>query len=115
VVLDADEWEHLPAEVYIPVHGLAPGSGDALVELCEMTDVRVALLVYSSVDLLLTCWGEHQSAMRLPVGRLPGLRRRLGFHAVLLDVSPLRRSQHDGERGTQAGSPGTCPAHRADA
>jgi hypothetical protein len=88
VVLDVDEWEHLPAEVYIPVHGLAAGSGDALVELRQMIDVRVALLVYSTVDLLFTCWGEHQSAMRVPAERLSVLQRRLGFHAVLLDVSP---------------------------
>jgi hypothetical protein len=88
VVLDVDEWEHLPAEVYIPVHDVVAGSGDALVELRKMVDARIALLVYSTLDLLFTCWGEQQSAMLVPAERLSTLQRKLGFHAVLLDVSP---------------------------
>jgi hypothetical protein len=62
--------------------------GEALVELREMVDRRTALLVYSTMDRLLAGWGEHQSAMKVPAKNLPGLRRRLRFHALLLDVDP---------------------------
>ncbi|HEX5402339.1 MAG TPA: SAV_915 family protein [Pseudonocardiaceae bacterium] len=86
-MLDVDEWEHLPVEVYVPVLGVADG-GEALVELREMIDRRTALLVYSTMDRLLAGWGEHQSAMRVPARNLPALRRRLRFHALLLDVDP---------------------------
>jgi hypothetical protein len=57
-VLDVDDWEHLPLEVLIPVHSVVPGTGEALVELREMTDRRTALLVYSTVDRLIAGWGE---------------------------------------------------------
>jgi len=86
-VLDADEWQHLPPEVYIPVRRLATADDEAMVELYEMTDARVALLAYSTLDHLAAAFGTVQSAMKLPAGDLPRLRRRLLFHAVLLDVS----------------------------
>jgi hypothetical protein len=88
VVLDADEWDHLPPDVLIPVHSLVAGTGEALVELREMTDRRTALLVYSTVERLIAGWGEKQSAMRMPSANLPTLRRRLRFHALLLDIDP---------------------------
>jgi hypothetical protein len=86
-VLDVDEWEHLPEQVYIPVLGLAD-DGQAIVQVREMTDRRSALLVYSSLAQLFAGWGEHQQALRVPVDRLPGLRRQLDFHALMLDVEP---------------------------
>ncbi|HEY0805233.1 MAG TPA: SAV_915 family protein [Pseudonocardiaceae bacterium] len=87
VVLDADEWEHLPTEVYIPVRGVANAGDEAMVELHEMTDARMALLAYSTPDRLISACGVGQSAMKLPARDLPRLRRRLRFHAILLDVS----------------------------
>jgi hypothetical protein len=93
VVLDVDEWEYLPPDVYIPVVGVAD-DGEVLVDLREMTDRRTVLLVYSTVDRLIAGWGENQSAMRVPAGNLPALRRRLRFHALLLDVDPPAERTH---------------------
>jgi hypothetical protein len=35
-VLDVDEWEHLPPEVYVPVQGTATTGAETMVELREM-------------------------------------------------------------------------------
>jgi hypothetical protein len=86
VVLDADEWEHLPDTVYIPVRGAT--AVEVTVELREMTDARMALLAYSTLQRLVAACGADQPALRLPAEDLPRLRRRLRFHAVLLDVRP---------------------------
>jgi hypothetical protein len=59
-----------------------------MVELREMTDSRTVLLVYSTLARLSAAFGAGQSAMRLPAEDLSRLRRRLRFHAVLLEVRP---------------------------
>lgn len=86
VVLDADEWEYLPAEVYIPLRRRSATNGRVQVELQEMTDSRIVLLVYSSMERLIAALGDSQVAMKRPAADLPRLRRQLNFQAVLLDI-----------------------------
>ena len=86
VVLDADEWEYLPEEVYIPLRRRSVTNGRAQVELREMTDSRIVLLVYSSMERLIAALGDSQVAMKRSAADLPRLRRQLNFQAVLLDV-----------------------------
>ena len=85
-MLDADEWEYLPEEVYIPLTQGAGANGEARVELQEMSDSRMALLVYSSMERLIAALGDAQVAMKRLAADLPRLRRQLQFQAVLLDI-----------------------------
>ncbi len=53
------------------------------------------MLAYSTLDRLVMACGAGQSAMKLPVRDLPRLRRKLRFHAILLDVSPPAEAAPD--------------------
>lgn len=101
VILDPDEFDHLPEIVYVPIEGVDAAWQRATIRLREMARGGTALLVYSIKECLIAAYGEDQPAMTLPSSELPALQRRLGFNAVLLDVGlppGLRRQPPEDER-----------------
>lgn len=102
VILDADEFDHLPEIAYIPTEGVNATTNRATIRLREMARGGTALLLYSSKERLVAAHGADHPAMALPARELPVLQRRLGFHAVLLDVAlpaELRRQAHQSAIG----------------
>jgi hypothetical protein len=87
VILDPDEFDHLPEVAHIPIEHADTERKTATVRLGELAHGGTALLLYSSRERLAAACGDQQAAMALPSRELPKLQRRLGFNAVLLDVS----------------------------
>ncbi|MGW5646956.1 SAV_915 family protein [Saccharopolyspora sp. NPDC003752] len=50
-----------PERLHVPVQQVAADRAEAGVALRRLPDGRLALLVYSSAELLAECCGEHQS------------------------------------------------------
>jgi hypothetical protein len=95
--LDPDEFDHLPEVAHIPIEHANTERKTATVRLVELAHGGTALLVYSNRKRLAAACGDQQAAMALPSRELPRLQRRLGFNAVLLDVSvPREWSQQSG-------------------
>lgn len=95
-VLDADESWHLPERVCVPAR--PDTSHGTLLDVRELTDGRLALPVYSSMEQLIACCGAAQPWLMLLAGRLPAVQRTVGFDVLLLDVDlppELRRSGDD--------------------
>ncbi|MGH3914375.1 MAG: SAV_915 family protein [Pseudonocardiaceae bacterium] len=102
-VLDPDESYHLPAEVFVPARPGTASSG-AILEVRELTDGRLAMAVYSSMERLIACCGMCQPWIAFGADQLPELQRGGGFDVVVLDVDvpeDLRQctvGSGDGER-----------------
>lgn len=102
-VLDPDESYHLPAEIFVPARPGAASSG-AILEVRELTDGRLAMAVYSSMERLIACCGGCQPWLAFGSDQLPALQRGGGFDVVVVDVDvpqDLRRRTAgtvDGER-----------------
>lgn len=106
VILDPDEFDHLPDVAHIPIEHADTNRKTATVRLGELEHGGTALLVYSSRKRLATACGDEQAAMALPSCELPKLQRRLGFNAVLLDVSvPREWSQQPGQPTSEQPEP----------
>jgi hypothetical protein len=102
IILDPDEFDHLPEIAYIPVEGVDTAAKRATIRLREMARGGTALLLYSSRKRLVAAHGHDHPVMAVSSRELPALQRRLGFHAVLLDVGlppELRRQDHQSATG----------------
>jgi hypothetical protein len=110
--LDPDEFDHLPEVAHIPIEHADTGEKTATVRLGELAHGGTALLVYSSRQRLAAACGDHQAAMVLSSRELPVLQRRLGFNAVLLDVSvPQGWSQGAGQSTLDQSGPMVTSDH----
>ncbi|MGH3940875.1 MAG: SAV_915 family protein [Pseudonocardiaceae bacterium] len=103
-VLDPDESYHLPAEIFVPARPGAASSG-AVLEVRELTDGRLAMVVYSSMERLIACCGGGQPWLAFGADQLPALQRGGGFDVVVVDVDVpenLRRGMAGAIDGEQA-------------
>lgn len=85
-----------PPVVYVPCAPVQAGSGEIDVDLRMTRDGRLALLVYSALDRLVTHCGEAQPWTLMRASDLERVRLETGFELVLLDLDipeELRRTE----------------------
>lgn len=88
-----------PPVVYVPCSPLQPGDDRLGVDVRRTRDGRLALLVYSALDRLVSCCGVRQPWTVMPASDLERIRQETGFELVLLDVEipdEFRRQSGDG-------------------
>lgn len=75
----------LPPVLYVPCSAAIQG-GELTVDLRPTRDGRVALLVYSALDRLVTCCGTNQPWAVIPAADLDKIAERVRFDLILLDI-----------------------------
>lgn len=75
-----------PPVVYVPCSPLSPGDQELSVDLRPTRDGRLALLVYSALDRLVTCCGGQQPWVLMPTADLEKIREATNFELILLDI-----------------------------
>lgn len=75
-----------PPVVYVPCSPLNPADDELSVDLRRTRDGKLALLVYSALDRLVTCCGEQQPWVVLPTANLEKIRENADFELILLDI-----------------------------
>jgi hypothetical protein len=75
-----------PPILYIPCAEHVQDPDDLRVSYQTTKDGRVALLVYSALDRLITCCGDDQPWFTLPTANLQTLYDVQAFDLVLLDL-----------------------------
>lgn len=92
----------LPPVVYVPSQQLEPGDTELNIELRYLTDGRVAVLAYTSLDRLVAACGRGQPWALLRTEQLDELREQTPFDVVANDPevpAELRKDQADGGEG----------------
>lgn len=82
-----------PGTVVVPLHG-PPADGEAVCELRTLTDDRLALPVYASVEELITCCGRAQPWMAVLVERLDELVEATGAEVVVQGLELPAQLRH---------------------
>lgn len=77
---------NFPPVVYVPCIEQTESASDARVRLRVTRDGRSALLVYSALDRLHTCFGPDEPWLVLPIAQLHSLWEAAPFDLNLLDV-----------------------------
>ncbi|MGH3451392.1 MAG: SAV_915 family protein [Haloechinothrix sp.] len=75
-----------PPVVYLPCAEHTTEATEAVVELRQTRDGRMALMAYSALDRLKYCCGEQQPWLVMPTAHLDKLQEARPFQMVLLDV-----------------------------
>lgn len=75
-----------PPVVYVPCSPRDPGDEELSVDLRRTREGKLALLVYSALDRLVTCCGEQQPWVVLPTADLEEIREKTDFELILLDI-----------------------------
>jgi hypothetical protein len=88
----------IPPLLYVPVAD--PDVGDEMtVEFHRLADGRLALLVYTALDRLVTGCGPNQPWVVLPAAKLDEIDQYQPYDVILLDVPiPEDRRRKAGER-----------------
>lgn len=72
--------------VFVPSEPVDARTGQARLQLRRVRDGRLALLAYTSLDLLVAGCGESQGWIAAPVEQLEQLQPMAGFDVIALDV-----------------------------
>lgn len=104
--VNADRAWHDPesvdwAPVFVPSQRFRPGDAEAKLELQPMPGDRLALMVYSSLDLLVRGCGPHQPWVSIPAGLLDEVRLQAGAHTIMLDTPLPARLRHSGGKSLE--------------
>jgi hypothetical protein len=75
-----------PPVVYVPCSPVSAGDDSLNVDLRPTRDGRLALLVYSALDRLVTCCGAEQPWVVMPTANVEKVRGETDFELILLDV-----------------------------
>jgi hypothetical protein len=75
-----------PPVVYVPCAPLASSDDQLAVDLRRTRDGRLALLVYSALDRLVSCCGDQQAWTVLPSTDLEKVQSETGFELIFLDL-----------------------------
>ncbi|GDY33884.1 SAV_915 family protein [Gandjariella thermophila] len=86
-VLDVDEWDRLPDQVYVLARSPLLGDAELMVELRATTSGQLALMAYSSLAALGQACGTGQSWIKVRSAELPEIRRRVGFQVIAFDLA----------------------------
>ncbi|MDL5159821.1 SAV_915 family protein [Actinomycetospora termitidis] len=79
--------------VVVPLHAL-PHDDEAVCELRLLTDDRLALPVYASVEELVACCGGEQPWMTVLADRVPELRDATGADVVVEGLQLPAEARH---------------------
>lgn len=93
------------AEVVFVPADVANTSNTAQLQLRHMEDGRLAILAYTSLELLVAGCGSAQPWVAVPVGELETLKPMAGFDVIALDVDlppDWRVADDDGEAAEAA-------------
>lgn len=97
-IADAASAKMFPPIVYVPCSPLRPGQNQLSVDLRRTRDGRLALLVYSALDRLVSCCGDRQPWTVIPTVDLERVRLETGYSLIFLDLEipeDLRRQEED--------------------
>ena len=72
--------------VFVPSEPIDARTGQARLQLRRIRDGRLAVLAYTSLDLLVAGCGESQGWVAAPVEQLEKLQSLAGFDVIALDV-----------------------------
>jgi hypothetical protein len=75
-----------PDMVFVPSEPVNARTGQARLQLRRIRDGRLAVLAYTSLDLLVAGCGESQGWIAAPVEQLEKLQPLAGFDVIALDV-----------------------------
>lgn len=75
-----------PELVFIPTQRVGGGDEQAQLQLREMVDGRKAVLIYTSLELLVTGCGRQQNWIAAPVEELERLQPIAGFDVIAVNV-----------------------------
>ncbi|QFU91239.1 SAV_915 family protein [Amycolatopsis sp. YIM 10] len=75
-----------PSFVFVPCAAHVKDPADAIVEFRRVSDGRLALMVYSSLDQLKSCCGEQQPWLWTPTPVLEHLKQVQPYDFAVLDV-----------------------------
>ncbi len=89
----SEDW----AVVYVPSRPYQDGHEQAQVELQPMPGDRLALMIYSSQQSLVTGCGPDQPWVAIPAGLVSEARRQSGAHTVCLDTPLPQDLRHGAE------------------
>jgi hypothetical protein len=76
----------LAGMVFVPTEPMSQGSTQARLQMRRMQDGRLAVLAYTSLDLLVAGCGPHQGWMAAPAEQLTVLQPLAGFDVIALNV-----------------------------
>jgi hypothetical protein len=83
--------------VYVPCSPLEPGNDQLSVDLRRTGDGRLALLVYSALDRLVSSCGGRQPWTVMPTADLEKVRVETGFEVIFLDLEIPEEFRRHGE------------------
>ncbi len=86
-----------PPVVYVPCAPRDPGDEELTVDLRRTREGKLALLVYSALDRLVTCCGAQQPWVVLPTANLEEIREKTDFELILLDIEIPEEFRRDGD------------------
>ncbi|HEU0090156.1 MAG TPA: SAV_915 family protein [Pseudonocardiaceae bacterium] len=85
--------------VFVPSQPFRPGDAEVKLELQPMPGGRLALMAYSTRDLLDWGCGPYQPWVAVPAGLLDDARQQAGAHTIVLDTPlPVRLRHSSGEK-----------------
>ncbi|MGH3697652.1 MAG: SAV_915 family protein [Pseudonocardiaceae bacterium] len=67
------------------------------IDLRRTREGKLALLVYSALDRLVTCCGAQQPWVVLPTANLEEIREKTDFELILLDIEIPEEFRRDGD------------------
>ncbi len=84
-----------PPVVYVPCERVPDGDSDLhdgseqglVVDTRQTKEGKTALLVYSALDRLVDCCGEHQPWIVMPTRNLDKVDKAVGLDMILLDIN----------------------------
>lgn len=80
--------------VYLPCGEHVADPAEAVVEMRQTRDGRLAMMTYSALDRLKYCCGEDQPWMVVPTPTLDDIRQAQPFDLVLLDIEIPEEHRH---------------------
>jgi hypothetical protein len=72
--------------VFLPCSNVRPGDEEMSIDLHRTDDGKLALLVYSSLEILVECCGERQAWVQVPTTDLDRIQSLTGFELFLIDA-----------------------------
>ncbi|QGK69062.1 hypothetical protein GIY23_05485 [Allosaccharopolyspora coralli] len=94
------ENDETPSDVYVPSQRLQPGASEIELELRPTEAGGLALLAYSSLELLVGGCGEQQPWISTPRERISDLQRQSGADTILWDIELPHEMRHGSEEET---------------
>ena len=91
--------------MYVPCSPVSVDDEILSVDLRPTRDGRLALLVYSALDRLVSCCGDKQPWVVMPAANLEKVRVETNFELILLDVVIPDELRRHGDEEESAAAP----------